>query len=165
MRNNAVKAVALGGMLAAVALIIMCLGGLIPLATFICPLLATLTGFLVYRFTGKQTAWCWYIVVAIFSLLLSSDKEAAAVFLFLGYYPILKSAFDKLRLGCVFKLCFFNASIFVIYFLLLNIIGIAELADEYALLGIWGSAIMIVLGNITFFMLDKLLSILAKKLG
>lgn len=164
MRNNAVKEIALGGMLAAVALVIMWLGGLIPLSTFICPMLATLTGFLVFRFCGKKIAWCWYIAVAILSMLLSPDKEAAMVFMFLGYYPFLKPQFDKIRFGWVCKFLLFNAAIFVMYVLILRFFGMSELANEYAELGFWGGILMLVLGNITFFVLDKLLAMLAKKL-
>ena len=38
-RRSPAFAVALGGMLAALAVVIMCLGGLIPVATFVCPML------------------------------------------------------------------------------------------------------------------------------
>jgi len=164
MRNNAVKEIALGGMLAAVALVIMCLGGLIPLATFICPMFSILTGFLVFWFCGKKIAWCWYLVVAVLSLLLSPDKEAALIFLFLGYYPFLKPWFDKHKFGWAYKLLLFNAAIGVMYVLILQLFGMSELAGEYAQLGIWGSVFMLVLGNVTFFLLDKLLAMLAKKL-
>ena len=95
MRNRSVKSVAFGGMFAAVALVIMCLGGLIPLATFVCPMLATLVGQIVLRACGEKTAWCWYGTVAILSAFLAPDKEGAAVFVFLGYYPIIRKYFPK----------------------------------------------------------------------
>ena len=41
MRKNA-RNVALGGMMAALAIVIMCMGGLIPVATFVCPMLCML---------------------------------------------------------------------------------------------------------------------------
>lgn len=164
MRNNAVKEIALGGMLAAVALVIMCLGGLIPLATFICPMFSTLTGFLVFWFCGKKIAWCWYLAVAVLSLLLSPDKEAAMIFLFLGYYPFLKPWFDKHKFGWLCKFLLFNAAIGVMYVLILQLFGMSKLASEYAQLGFWGSILMLVMGNITFFLLDKLLSMLANRL-
>ena len=87
MRNASVKAVALGGMLASVSVVIICLGGLIPLATFICPMLCIMTGHIVLRSCGTKIAWCWYGVVSILCLLMAPDKEAAMLFLFLGYYP------------------------------------------------------------------------------
>ena len=39
MRNGSAKKIALSGMLAALAMVIMCMGGLIPVATYVCPML------------------------------------------------------------------------------------------------------------------------------
>ena len=80
MRRGYAQIIALGGILAAVALVIMCLGGLIPLATFVCPMLCTITGYIVFRFCGRRIAWAWYGVVAFLSVLLAPDKESAAVY-------------------------------------------------------------------------------------
>ena len=80
MRRNAAKDIALGGMLAAVAIVIMCLGGMIPLATFICPMICCLMLKMVHKMCGKRIAWAWYGAVAILSVLMGPDKEAAAVF-------------------------------------------------------------------------------------
>ena len=99
MRKTPAARIALGGMLAAVALVIMCLGGLIPLATFICPMLATLTGFLAFRFCGKKIAWCWYFAVAVLSLLMSPDKEAAMIFLFLVKHMVKQSLVATICFG------------------------------------------------------------------
>ena len=164
MRNTSVKAIAFGGMLSAVCVGIMCMGTLIPLATFICPVLVTLTGYGVIRFCGRKIAWCWYAAVAILSALLAPDKEAAALFIFIGYYPFVKLWFDRYRLGWLGKLLLFNCAIGLMYFLLLRLSGMADLAEEYAQLGIWGSVIMLLLGNATFFLVDRLLSLIAEKM-
>ena len=81
---------ALGGIFAALAVVIMSLGGLIPASTFICPILSMILLTVVKSRCGSKIAWVWYGTVAILSLLFDPDKEAAAVFLFLGCYPILK---------------------------------------------------------------------------
>ena len=86
MQNNHTKAVALGGVLAAVAVVIMSLGGMIPIATYVCPMLCAITQFVVIRFCGKRIAWIWFCVVSVLSLLLGPDKEAVMVFLAVGYY-------------------------------------------------------------------------------
>ena len=39
MGRNGAKSVALGGVMAALAVVIMCMGGIIPLATYVCPML------------------------------------------------------------------------------------------------------------------------------
>ena len=163
MRRNSVKALALGGMLSAVSLVIMCLGGLIPLATFICPVLAILTGHLVYCTCGRKIAWCWYGVVAILSALLAPDKEAAAVFVFLGYYPIIKSRFDSTRFGWIGKFLLLNCAIAVMYWLLLNLFKMDHLVQEFDTIGIYGTIVALAIGNVTFFLVDRILGMLRKK--
>lgn len=158
MRRNAAKEIALGGMLAALALVIMCLGGLIPASTYICPMLCAMILQLVRRICGDRIAWAWYGAVAILSLLIGPDKEAAAVFVFFGFYPIIKPKFDKSRLKWLWKLLYFNILILLMYSLLIHIFGMAELAEEWQELGFVMTAVMLVLGNVTFLLLDRVLS-------
>ena len=161
MRKSA-KTIALGGMMSAVAMVVMCLGSVIPVATFVCPALAMIAGQLTVRLCGRRIGWCWYGAVAILSLLLSFDKEAAMTFVFLGYYPIVKSWFDQYKLGLIGKAAYFNISVMAMYYLLLQLFGMADLADEYAELGKLGIVVLLILGNITFFLLDIILSRFSK---
>ena len=96
------------------------------------------------------------------SLLLGPDKEAAAVFVFLGYYPILKPRINKLPAKWLYKALLFNTAILMMYWLLINLMGIAELAEEFSELGMSMTALMLVLGNVVFFLLDKALDIYGK---
>ena len=164
MQSNHTKVIALGGVLAAVAIVIMCLGGLIPIATYVCPMLCSLTQFVVLRFCGKRIAWTWFWVVSILSLLLGPDKEAVMVFLAIGYYPLIKGIFDKSRLGILWKLLYFNASVFAVYGIMIYLMGMQEVAAENMELGMIGLAVILLMGNVTFFLLDKLLEIMARKL-
>ena len=59
----------------------------------------------------------------------------------------------------MWKLLFFNASIAALYFILLRLLGLEELAQDYAVMGTWVTVIMLVMGNVTFYLLDQLLSI------
>lgn len=163
MRNESAKNVALGGVLAAVAVVIMCLGGLIPLATFICPMLCTLIQYMVLRFCGKRIAWAWFSVVAILSILLGPDKEAALVFMLLGCYPIVKPWLERSRLHWLWKVLLFNSAILLLYGLLLRLFGLDAVVQEYEALGTVGLVIALLLGNATFILLDRLLSILSKR--
>lgn len=158
MRRNAAKEIALGGMLAALALVIMCLGGLIPASTYICPMLCAMILQLVRRICGDRIAWAWYGAVAILALLIGPDKEAASVFVFFGFYPIIKPKFEKSRLKWLWKLLYFNIMILLMYSLLIHIFGMAELAEEWQELGFVMTAVMLVLGNVTFLLLDRVLS-------
>ena len=153
---------ALGGILAALAVVVMSLGGLIPVATYVCPMLCAILQFTVLRFCGSRVAWAWYGAVSILSLLLGPDKEAAAVFVFLGYYPILKPKMDRLPVKWLWKLLLFNAAILSMYQLLIRLFGMAQIAAEFSELGLVLTAVMLVLGNVIFFLLDRILDKYAK---
>ena len=159
MRSGASRPVALGGMMAALAVVIMALGGVIPIATFVSPMACMLLLRFVLTMCPRRIGWAWYGAVAILSLLISADKEAAAVFVFLGYYPILKPKMDKSRLKWLWKLILFNAAILLLYTLLLHVFGVAQVIEDFAELGTVMTVVTLVLGNITFLMLDRLLSI------
>lgn len=163
MRHNSAKNMALGGMMAALALVVMCLGGMIPLATYVCPMFCAVLLMVVLKLAGSRVAWAWYGAVSILSLLLGPDKEAAAVFVFLGYYPILKPWLDRRKLAILWKLVLFNAAIFAMYSLLIYVFGLADLASEFKELGMILTIVTLVLGNITLFMLDILLTLLEKR--
>ena len=157
------RAIALGGMLAAVCLVILCMGGLIPFATYVCPMLCIVVQYIVYALCGKGIAWSWYAVVAILALLLGPDKEAAGVFALMGYYPMLKPIFEGWPISWLWKLLMFNASVAALYACLLRLMGLEQVAAEFAAVGAVGLVVLLVLGNVTFFLLDRLLSIVSKK--
>ena len=156
-RSTPASRMALGGVLAAVAVVIMSLGGLIPVATYVCPMLCAVLLQVVLLSCGKRVAWAWYGAVALLSVLLSADKEAAAVFVFLGYYPIVKPRLDGTKPAWLWKGLLFNVSIGVMYFLLLRLFGMAELGEEFAEFGLVMLLVLLILGNLTFFLLDRLL--------
>ena len=149
--------VALGGILAALAVVIMSMGTLIPVATYVCPMLCCLILQLVRKVSGNRIAWAWYGAVAILALLLAPDKEAAFVFLALGYYPIVKPKLDVLKGSWFWKLLFFNAVILFTYWLLMHLLGFDQLTAEFSEMGFLMTALLLILGNVTFFLLDKLL--------
>lgn len=149
--------VALGGVLAALAIVIMTLGGLIPIATYICPMLCSLLLLAVKLSCGDRIGWAWYGAVSVLSLLLSPDKEAAAVFVVLGYYPIIQPKMEKLPLQFVWKLLLFNIASAMLYAALLFVFGMEQLVAEFQELAIVGLVITLILGNICFFLLDRVL--------
>lgn len=157
------KAIALGGMLAAVCLVILCMGGLIPLSTYVCPMLCIFVQYVVFTLCGKAIAWTWYVVVALLALLLGPDKEAAGVFLLMGYYPMVKPVFEKWRISWLWKLLLFNAAVTVLYACLLRLMGLEQVTQEFTALGVTGLVVLLILGNVTFFLMDRLLSMASKK--
>lgn len=157
MRSQAARSMALGGMMAALAVVIMALGGMIPLNTFLCPVLCMLLLRFVLASTGARAAWAWYGAVAILGTLLGPDKEAAAIFVCLGYYPILKPRLDRMKLGLPVKFALFNAAILGMYAVLIRLLGMDQIAADYAGLGTAMTVVMLLLGNVTFWMLDIVL--------
>lgn len=151
---------ALGGVLAALAVVIMALGGLIPVATYICPMLCALLLAYVCRFCGNRVGWAWYGAVMILSLLLGPDKEAAAVFAAFGYYPIVKPKIDKSALRWLWKAILFNTVSILLYLLLIYVFGMIYILTEFQELGIAGLVITLVLGNVCFFLLDRVLNMI-----
>lgn len=158
MRRNSAKNVAMGGVFAALAVVIMCLGTVIPVATFICPMLCMMLLMVVWRMTGSRIAWAWYGAVSLLSMLLAPDKEAAAVFVFLGYYPIVKPWLDRRKLAWLWKFAVFNVSIFLMYGTLIYLFGLNAILEDFAELGMVMSVVTWVLGMVTLFMLDYILT-------
>lgn len=164
--NSSAKKVALGGVFAALAVVIMFLGGMIPFATYVCSMLCALMLEIVRRSCGTRIAWAWYGAVAVLSLLLSPDKESAAVFVFQGFYPIIKPRIDACHVRVVrvvFKVLVFNVAILVMYAVLIHLFGMAALAAEFAEMGTVLLVVTLIMVNVTFFMLDSVLSKLARE--
>lgn len=148
---------ALGGVLAALAVAAMSLGTLIPVATYVCPMFCMLLQQMVLKICGKRVAWAWYGAVAILAALLAPDKEAAAVFAFLGYYPIVKPRLDRAKVSWLWKGLLFNGAILAMYWVLMHLLGLDGVSEEFAGMGTAMLALLLILGNVTFFLLDHLL--------
>lgn len=149
--------IALGGMLAAAAVVVMSIGTIIPVATYAAPVLCMVLGQLVLKICGSRIAWAWYAAVAILSLLMAPDREAAAVFMVLGYYPMVKPGLDRRKGSWLWKGLLFNGSILLLYWLLLKVVGMEQLLSDFEGMGLAMYAVLLLLGNVTFFLLDHVL--------
>ena len=158
MKKTPAAKIAFGGVMAALALVIMNMMGLIPIATYACPSLAIILLCVVLKLCGRRIAWAWYGAVAILSILMAPDKEAAAIFAVLGYYPIIKPAFEKTRIPNICKYLYFNSVILMVYWMLINLMGLTEIAKEFDELGLIFTVVMLLLGNMIFQLLDKILT-------
>lgn len=117
--------VALCSLLAALGVAVMTAAGLIPVLTYCSPLIASLFLIPVLREFGKGRAWMTWGATAVLAGILCADKEAVFFYIFLGCYPILKPAFDKLgRPGWAAKLIFFAAALAAMYGLILFVLGL-----------------------------------------
>ena len=163
MRNQS-KNMAMGGVFAALAVVIMNLGGLIPVATYTTPVLCMVLLKVVLLYCGRRIAWGWYGAVALLSMLMSPDKEAAALFLCLGYYPILKPWIERRRGKWIWKLLVFNVPMVALYSILIRVLGVAEVTGESGELGRLLLPVLLLMGNVTFLALDRLLTILESRI-
>ena len=151
---------ALGGMLTAVSVVIMCMGSIIPVNTYICPVLCILITRTVLDRCGKRIGWCYYLATAILSLLLAPDREAALVYAFLGFYPMIRPYFEKLGpLAMPGKLAFFTLAGAASYWLLLSVMGAGAAMNEGWLL----TAVTILLWDVLFLLVDRLLGVPMKR--
>lgn len=148
------RQMALGGMLTAVSVVIMCLGSIIPVNTYVCPVLCILLTRPVLERCGRRIGWCYYLAAAILSLLLAPDREAALVYTFLGSYPMLRPFFERLGpLKGPAKLLFFTLAGAAGYWVLLSLMGAGGAMEEGWLL----TAVTVLLWDVLFLLVDRLL--------
>ena len=158
--QNQTKQIALGGILAALAVVIMTLGGAVPLATYVCPMLASLPLILLLPRLPRSLCWGWYAVVALLGVLLCPDRETAFVFVFLGWYPIAKPALDRLPrlLRVPAKLALFVAAVAALYALLIFVFRLEALIAEAKEMGLPLLLGLIPLAILSFILYDLLLT-------
>lgn len=163
MGNSGAKTMALSGVLAALAVVVMCLGGLIPVATYVCPVLCCVLCCVVFFTCGRKLAWVWYAAVSILSLLLGPDKEAAGVYLVLGYYPMLKPILERSRLSWLWKFLLFQGAIAALYMGLIHLLGIEQVVGKWDVFALLSVIVMLIMGNVVFFFLDRVLTMVERK--
>lgn len=133
--QNRTRELALSGTLCALAVALLCLGGIVPLATYCAPVLASAALLAAREECRASFAWACYVASAFLGLLLSPDKEAALLFAFLGYYPLLKPRFDALRpraLRVCAKLALCAAAVGAMYALILFVFRLEAVVREFA---------------------------------
>ena len=90
--------VALGGIVAALCIVIMFLTGVVPALYIVSPMAAGLLMVILAEEVSVGWAWLTYLAVSLLSLMVTFDKEAALMFiLFFGYYPMLRLNLEKIK--------------------------------------------------------------------
>lgn len=138
--HNATWALAFCALMAALGAAAMAAGGLIPVATYCSPMIASVLLLPVMSEAGDGWAWMTWAVTALLALLLSVDREAAFLYLFVGYYPILRPYLDAVRavpLRFFLKLLFFTVSLGILYALLLWVFQLGALLEDFSGFGFW----------------------------
>ena len=107
------------GVISALAVATVMLAGVFPFATVALPAIAGLLLCVIVIEVGTKWAILSYITVAVLSLLIAPDREAAVLFAcFFGFYPVLKGSLERINRNVVewiIKIAVFTASIAIWY--------------------------------------------------
>ena len=148
------------GLMAALSVVLMLSGGLIPIATYCVPMMAGILLLPIMIEHGKKSAWTTSAAVSRIVLLLGIDKEAAAFYLFFGCYPLIKCEIDRIRnklFRFLIKLFVFNIALLAMYALLGIILNMDALVQEFLVMGPWLLLLFVLFFNLCLFLLDRLL--------
>lgn len=154
--------ISLCGLLAAIMIVVMLLGSIVPFASILCPALAGLFMVPVIRECGSRLSFILFLGVSMLSLLLIPDKEIALLFTFLfGLYPLLRLYMDKIHphpLRIVIKLLLCNLLLLLVYSLLFFVISPALFQAKFSGKALWFLIVILVMTNLAFLLYDKCLA-------
>ena len=155
------KEIALCGLLCALAVTLLLLGGILGIGTFAGPILAMGVLLPILEEYGIKTAAAAWGAAAILALLLVPDRETALVFVAFGWYPLLRPRLVGIHsrpVRFLVKLAVCNVIIAVLYGLVLRLMGLtADLLDASR----WMNLLLLLIANVTFLMMDRALERLA----
>ncbi len=144
------KALAFCGVMTALGVVILLLGGFLGIGTYAAPMLAGLMLLPVgSRYGWKYHALVW-LCVGVLALILVSDVEESLMFLGLfGWYPILRPKLQQLPkvLGWVAKFALFNGVLIALEALVLLVLAPEALELSFLLA-------LLALANLVFWVYD-----------
>ena len=150
------------GVMCGLSIVMMLSGSIIPFATFCAPAIGGILLMPVAVECGMKLAWVCYGAVAALSLLFVPDQEMAAIFVFLlGYYPLLKAYIERAKhrpVRFVVKAAVFNGAVFAMYGALLYLFPLQYIVQEFASTAKPMLALLILLGNLCFWIYDAALA-------
>ena len=148
--------VSLGGVVAALSLVLMLLTSIIPFGTYAFPAFAGILLVLLVFNLGYAYAFAVYFVTAVLSFLLVTDKEAALYYaMFLGFYPILKGVIERIPskpVQYIVKLALFNVCMIAAFYIGISLLSIPK--ESFNLFGVYLPWVFLILGNIVFIIYD-----------
>ena len=160
--NQSSRRIALSGMMVALGAAVMLLGGVIPAATFCCPAIAGLTLIPLVTDCPRSYALSAWVAISLLGLILCPDKEAALLFLFLGWYPVMKWPIErKFRRPWprrLVKLLLWNACVAAMYTLIFFVFRLDQIMADYQDMTRLMLISMLLLGNLTLSLYDIVLT-------
>ena len=153
------RKMALCGMMTALSAAVLSTGSLIPFATFAGPMLAMLCLLPILHDWGAKYALMVYAAAAVLALMLCADKELALFYAFLGWYPAVRPRLAPLPrpVRILLKCAMFTLAMAVMYLLIIFLFQMEAVAEEFAGYSTLMLALLVVLGNTSFLLLDVLL--------
>ncbi len=158
-------------MMAALSVVLMLITYVVPVFMYILPLITGLIVLFVAEVSDKKWALGVYFSVSVLSLILLADKESALTYiLFFGYYPLIRSFYEKLPkvLNIVLKFLHFNLAALGIGLLGVLVFGVS--GEEYSEFGKLTIPILLGMANMAFLLYEialkkrgVIISLLARK--
>lgn len=147
------KKIVFSASLAALSAMLILLSKLIPMGVDVLPAIAGLFGAIIVIESGVKWAIAAYFVASGISFIFGLNEASLLYTMFFGYYPIIKSLLEKIRIRAVelvVKLLIFNVSVIAAYSILIPIFGLAALGFDNMTF-VW---IVLALGNVFFVLYD-----------
>lgn len=151
--------IAVCGMCTALSVVLMFVGGLLYVFTYVVPMLMGIVMAMINKTFGRSSALTIYFATTVLSLLLVSEKECVLMYaLFFGYYPVIRPYLDKIKskVGRVIvKFVIFNVAVALVEILSVYVFGIPFFDGEIA--SYWLVIVFAVAMNIIFLMYEYVL--------
>ena len=140
-------------------ILVMC-GNIFQAASQAMPAIAGVIGVIIVIEIGVKWAFAAYFVSAALTFILGINEAGMLFALFFGYYPIIKSIIEKIRVRVIkyiVKFALFNAAMIASYAILIAVFSLVALGFDTMLFA-W---ITLAIGNIFFILYDICISRIA----
>lgn len=165
------KTISVCALMCALAVVIMLLGGFIPVMTYCSPIIASLCLIPIMNSFGKRYTLLSYVVISLLSVLLSPDKESAFFWIFFAWYPVVQPILNlKIRnkVACFLsKMLLFAVLTFLMYYITCSVLGIKEILESFSSSGVLNTVfyiLVVVVMLIYDILLSRMNTIYKKKL-
>lgn len=154
--------IAFCGLICALSVVLMISTGIIPVATYAFPCFSgILLSAIVIEF-GEKWAVGAYVTVSVLSIFLAGDKEAVAYFVaFFGFYPIAKSAIERLKSKAVqyiIKYAVFTVCMVSAFSVCKFVLAIPD--EEFTVFGFYVPWAFLAIAEVFFIVYDRCVTIL-----
>ncbi len=149
------KRTAVSGLLTALSVILMLPTLVIPVFTYVSPMVSGIINIPVTKISGKKFAWGVYFATSFITMILLSDKEASLLYImFFGYFPIIYKDINKLKKipAAVIKFVLFNLSTVSSSLAAIYIFKVP--VEEFTDMGKYSVLILLLLGNVALIFYD-----------